>query len=202
MLIASAKKESRIPPLEPDTYPARCVGVYDIGEQYSEKYDKYSRQIVLSFELPFETIKIDDKDEPRYMSITTTMALGSKSRLRQILETWRGKAFTEAELNGFDLAALAGVPCLLSVVQKTSANGNTYSTIGGVSKLTKGMTVPDPFREPVVFDLDAPDMNEKIEQLPEWIQKQIKESKTYKDKQDANPNFMDIDPNDLPFNEG
>ncbi len=200
MLIASATQGSKIPPLEPDTYPARCIGVYDIGEQYSEQYDKYSRQVVLSFELPFETISIEGKDEPRYMSITTGLSLGSKSKLRQILETWRGKAFTESELQGFDLQTLLGVPCLLSIVQKTSGNGNTYSKVGGVSKLTKGMQVPESSKEPMVFDLDAPDANEKMEQLPEWIKERVKNSKTYKDKVDANPNFTDINPDDLPFN--
>jgi hypothetical protein len=41
-----------------------------------------------------------------------TLSMHEKSTLRQFLESWRGKAFTEKEALSFDVTALIGKPCL------------------------------------------------------------------------------------------
>ena len=43
--------EKRFEPIPEDTYPAVCVGLYDIGEQFNEKYDKAQKKVVITWEL-------------------------------------------------------------------------------------------------------------------------------------------------------
>jgi hypothetical protein len=64
--------------------------------------------------------------------------LHEKARLRKDLESWRGRAFTDAELKNFDLEVLIGANCLLNVVQ-SSKNGSTYANVSAVMPIKKGM---------------------------------------------------------------
>lgn len=201
-LIASATKSSNIPILEADTYPARCISLIDIGEQMNEMSGNCRPEIILTFELPTEFIEVEGEQKPRYMSSTFTNSLSERAKLRGMLEMWRGKAFTDDELKAFDLRNILGMPCMLSIVHRQAKNGKTYANIGGISKLAKGMTIPDALSPLTEFDLDAPDALDKLETLPEWVQERIKKSPTYERKMQAaskDQGFMDIDPNDLPF---
>ena len=201
-LIATATKKSSIPLLEADTYPARCIAVIDTGDQVNEMSGTVRREVIIQFELPTETIEVDGEQKPRYMSMTYTMSLSEKAKLRSALETWRGKAFTEDELRGFNLANIVGLPCMLSVIHRQAKNGNTYANIGSISKPMKGMTIPEASSPLVVFDLDADDALDKMQTLPEWVQERIKKSPSYEAvmrKGTDAQGFMDINPNDLPF---
>lgn len=203
MLIASDVKKSSVAPLEPDTYPARCVQVIDIGVQKSEAFNTSRRQAMLVFEIPSERITLDGEDKPRMLAGTYTVSLNPKGTLRKLLESWRGKAFTDAEVKAFDLKQLINLPCMLSVIQKTSQGGNVFAAIGGVSKYPKNFPpMPDAETTLFAFDLDTIDDLEKMEVLPEWIQKRIKESETYKElsvEKAADESFQNINADDLPF---
>lgn len=181
-LVISGIEESRprIEPLKGGTYPAVCYGLVDIGDQYSETFKKSSHQVIVMWEIPSEKIEIDGEQKSRVMSKTYTCSLYEKARLRQDLNAWRGRDFTEAELAAFDLKNIVGAPCLLTVVQKISGE-RVYANVGGVVGLGKGMGKPKGTLEKVVFDLDT-DPLEKIEELPEWIQERIKASETYKER--------------------
>ena len=180
-LTASAKAGSSMPLIEAGTHPAVCYGIIDIGEQYNEKYDKASRKCVVMFELPGETFTDKDGNEKsRTMSQTYTMSLNEKSALYKDLVNWRGKPFTDDELRGFNLRNIIGVPCLLSIVH-TERNGSTYANINGIMKMPKGMGNIIPSYDEIIFDLDD-DPLEKLDSLPEWIVKRIKESVTYKER--------------------
>ena len=185
MLTVSAKSKSSVPILEADTYPARCVSLIDVGDQFSEISGRFNRQVVLMFELPTEHVVIDGEKKPRFMSITYTLSLSEKAKLRTILETWRGRGFTDDELKGFDLKQIVGQACMLTVVHKTAKNG-----------------IPEAETPLLIYDLDEPDALEKMEQLPEWVQNRIKQSETYKrmtEQASTAQGFMDVNPDDLPF---
>ena len=131
----------------------------------------------IGWELPGEKL---DNGEPRYMSNTYTASLNKKGNLRKELAAWRGRDFTQEELNGFDLRNIVGAPCLLSVIHKIGNDGVKRAVIGGVMKLPKGMPPAVGTLEHIIFDLDDPNAEEKITALPEWIQTRIKESETWK----------------------
>lgn len=40
-LIVKKRKASSIPPMDAGTYPAVCIGVVDLGQQHSEKFNTY-----------------------------------------------------------------------------------------------------------------------------------------------------------------
>lgn len=200
MLIASAKPTTSTPPLEPGSYLARCVQIIDLGEQMNDLAGKLQRQVMLMFEIPSERIEINGDDKPRMISATYTLSLSDKAKLRGILESWRGKQFTEEELAAFDLRKILNTPCMLSVVEKTSkASGNKYSSIGTIARAFKGAIVP-PAESPIfAFDLDEPDCLGMLETLPEWVQERVKQGQTYKDLISNPDSFEDITSDDVPF---
>ncbi len=180
LIISANTGGSSIAPLEAGTYPAVCYGLIDIGWQYNEAYKKSSPKLIIMWEIPGETITIDGEEKSRVISQTYTVSLNEKATLRKDLTSWRGKDFTDEELKQFDLKSILNVPCLLNIIHKES-NGRTYANISGIMKLPKGVKVPRGMMEPVLFDLDTSDLGD-IDELPEWIQKKIRESDTYKDR--------------------
>lgn len=203
MLTASATAtRSHVEPLEAGTYPARCVQLIDLGIQYNPLSDKNQRQVMLVWELPTETITIDGEEKPRTISDTYTLSLNEKAKLYSALVGWRGKAFTDEELKGFDLQSVLNKPCILTLIVKESKNGNMYNRVKGVSKTMKGMSVPEATTSIFAFDLDAPDALEQMKSLPEWIQERIKAGETYKEltaQQESFQELTDLNAEELPF---
>lgn len=181
-LIINEGSSTSIPLLPEDTYPAVCNMLVDLGDQYSEKFDKTSRQILICWEIPSETL---DNGEPRRLSRTYTASLNSKGNLRRDLIAWRGRDFTIEELKAFDLKNIVGAPCMLQVIHRAGQDGTKRAVIGGIMKLPKGMPVPALSNGFTIFDLDDPDAADQMKNLPEWIQTRIKESETWKEREAA-----------------
>lgn len=184
--------------IEAGTYPARCVAVVDLGIQHNTFNNKDQEKVLLMFELPTERIVVDGEDKPRWLSSRYTMSLNEKATLRKTLDAWRGRAFTQEELVGFNLAGLINAPCMLTVTN-TEKNGNVYANISGVSKIMKGMEVPELENEPIVFDMEAENAEEVKEKLPEWIQTIIEESVSWKSREGAQVYEQDEDDEKFPF---
>ena len=180
-LIVNEGTTTNIPLLPEDVYPAVCYLLVDLGDQYSEQFDKTSRKVLIGWELPGEKL---DNGETRRLSRTYTSSLNSKGNLRKDLISWRGRDFTVDELKKFDLRNIVGAPCMISVIHKDGQNGK-YATIGGIMKLPKGMPVPALSNGYTIFDLDDADPEEKMKDLPEWIQTRIMESETWKEREAA-----------------
>lgn len=197
----------RFPIIEAGAYPAICYAIIDVGEQYSPQFNNTSRKVIFMWELPMEEIEIDGVMKPRAISETYTLSLGEKAKLRAMLENWRGRSFTQEELKGFDLENVLGKPCMLSIIHKTKQDGSQFASIASVSRLPKGMQVPEePFNAPFLLSLDDPDALERMNLLPEWIQNRICESETYKDmtRPKDKDGFVDMSDeitsdSDLPF---
>lgn len=171
-------------PIEAGTYPARCCGVIDLGLQHIEWQGqrKDQEKVMLMFELPTERIEMEDGDKPRWLSVRYTVSLNEKAGLRKALDAWRGKPMTAEELRGFNIGSLLNAPCMLTVVNKEGSNGGVYANISGISKPMKGMLVPELESEPILFDMEADDAEEVYKKLPEWVQKIVDESVTWKER--------------------
>ena len=178
-LTAKASGGGSIAPVEAGTHPAVCVGLIDIGDQYNETYKKSSRKVIIQWEITDETITVDGKEVNRTISQTYTNSLNERSALYRDLISWRGKAFTDEELAGFDLVKILGAPCLLTITHQ-DRNGSTYANISGIAKAMKGMNIT-PTLPLFTFDLDV-DPLEKMEGMPAWITKKIEESTTYQER--------------------
>lgn len=186
------------------THAARCVKLIDLGTQEGEYQGKPTlrNQVLVMFELPNEMM---DTDPPKPFIVSTfyTNSLGEKANLRKDLMTWRGRDFTPEELQRFDLQAVLGAPCLLSVVPK--GPGKDGVKIAGVMKLPKGQEIPPAHNEPSAFWLD--DFNAAaFESLSEGIKKIIVKSPEYQEaigekparSQPGKGSFDDLD-DDIPF---
>lgn len=191
------KSASSVPPLEAGTYPAICVGIVDLGEQYSESFKKYNDKLLIIWEIPSQTIQIDGEDKPRWLSKDFSASLHEKSSLYQMLVSWRGKAFTENELtedeNGFmqfSVLDMLGTGCFLQVIVEEKDSG-AYNRITSVISLPAGMEAPTTESPLIAFDIDAWN-DETFDSLPEWIQNRIKKSTQYQ-KLHVPTDSVDID---------
>ena len=181
MAIMASAKGNSFEPISEGVHIGVCSGIIDIGDQGSEIYSKSSRKVMLTWELPDETVKIDGEDKPRYISKEYTLSLSEKAVLRQHLEAWRGKKFTDEELKGFDLRKVLGVGCQIQVIH----NDRGYANIASIMSLPKGMPSPKPSGEMIYFDLTEPGCLTQMDKLPGWIADKIKKSATYQEIVDA-----------------
>lgn len=175
-------------------WPARCVGVIDLGTQstqYPGEDAKMQRQVMLQFEVYGEdeqgvslTVEHEGAEVPMQISTRRmTMSLNEKANLRKTLHAWRGRDFTPEELKGFSIAKLIGAPALLNVVHEEGKNGKTYAGIFSITPLPSAMKkgLPPAATKTVVFDLDEFD-TETFDGLSEYLQNIIKESVEFKDR--------------------
>ena len=176
MLVAKDSGGIRIPPLEDGVYQAVCSDLVDIGTHRNEMYGQERRQVVVMWSVVGENVEINGQMEPRVLSKKYTLSLAEKSNLKKDLNAWRTRAFTEEELQGFDLRKIVGTGCQLSV-KTVERNGKRYPKIDGVMGLPRGVKLALDVN-PIVFDLDEPDVN-VFEKLPAWIKKEITGSSTY-----------------------
>jgi hypothetical protein len=160
------------------THTAICNMVVDLGNQETsyQGQTKTKHQVWLRWELPQERIEWTDKDGnekegPMSLGRTYTCSLSEKANLRKDLEGWRGKAFSQEELEGFDLFNLLGVPCQVTVTHR-EANGKTYANVTGVAGWPKAVDKPkETENKAIKYSADDP---KQFDDLPEWLQEKIK----------------------------
>ena len=103
--------------IQPDigVHEARCVKVIDLGTQKNtyEGETTWKRQVMLIWELP-EQLK---DGMPLTISKFYNLSLHEKSKLGADLTSWRGRAFTETEKQGFDIGNLVNVSCMLNLIE-------------------------------------------------------------------------------------
>lgn len=184
-------------------YLAICTHIVDLGEQFSEQYNKFASKLQIIWELPEETY--EDKDgvtRPRRFFKKYTASLNEKATLRKDLTAWRGRAFTSEELARFDIKSVLGVPCEIQIIHAKGDNGRTYENMASISCLRKGSTFPEP-TEKVCFFFDDPETYPVLKTLDEWLLELIKQSSNYTqvfgDTGDSNEDLASLSDEDVPF---
>lgn len=170
-LMAAATNNGSFELAPTGNHVARCYSVMDLGFQETEWQGekKVTRKVRIAWELPNELM---EDGRPFSVSATYTLSLNEKANLRKDLQSWRGRAFTEDELAGFDLFTVLGAPAMVNVVHNSANNGNTYANVGSVSPLPKGLECPAQVNESLKFSLDEY-TEEAWNALPEWAQNKI-----------------------------
>jgi len=162
---------------EPGNHIARCIRVIELGTQRKEFQGKvdFKKQTLIVWELPTE--KMED-GKPHTISKWYTASLNEKANLRRDLENWRGRPFTEAELEGFDQRNILEKPCLLNVIK----NDKGKVVVGSVAAIPKGTTAPPQINETIFYDID--DHNETVwSKISEGIRKIILQSEERKQQE-------------------
>lgn len=161
-------------------FPAICYRFIDLGTQTTSfnNETKHQHKVMLSWEITDPEERMED-GRPWTISQRYTWSMHEKSTLRKTLESWRGKAFEEADFGpgGFNVQKLIGAPCLMSLV-RVDKDGKTYTNISAVTKMPKGMDAGTLANETIYFALEDYD-SAVFSKLSESLQNIIKASPEY-----------------------
>ena len=144
--------------------------------------DVTRHRVLLYWELSNELATFDGVEKPISVSKEFSLSMNEKSTLRKMLESWRGKAFTEKEAKAFDITRLMGVPCMVNVIHVTSQSGNQYENVSSITPLPKGMEIPTQFNDSFEFSIDGYDQA-KFDTFPDFIKDKIASSVEMKARQ-------------------
>jgi hypothetical protein len=124
MPIPVRKPESSFDPCPEGLHQAVCVDAVDLGLLDTPWGAKQK------VELRWQTDLVNERTKKRFeVRKRYTASLHEKARLRQDLECWRGRKFSEDELKGFDLEKLLGVNCQLQIIHNISDEGRVYDNV-------------------------------------------------------------------------
>lgn len=171
MPIAKAGESFKNP--ESGMHTAICYACVGLGTQRRE-FQGQSKSPEKHVKLAFELCEPDDvNNDGSRMTIWTKdllLNLSDKANLRKILESWRNRPFTKEELDGFDVANVVGVPCMLNI-----SVGEKYANIVTINPLPKSAAKPEPGRKKIIYEIEH-GPNETFEMLPKWIKETIYKS--------------------------
>ena len=169
-------------PLDAGVYHAVTYAIVDLGTQFSQLFGVEQKKLWVCWELPEERVDIEEDgqkvNKPRVISNFYTQSLHEKSNLRGHLESWRGRAFTERELAGFDISKLFGVNCQINVIHKTNQKGQTKAVIGSIMPLSKKMPKLEAENDYVYFSMEEHGLNIP-EDVPDGIKAMIMKSREW-----------------------
>jgi len=204
--------EGSFVPVPVGMHLARCYRIVDMGTQKTTYMgqDSYKMKIKVFFEVHGEDEDgkplVTTKGDPMSISRDYTLSLSEKATLRIDLASWRGRDFTQAELNGFDLKNILGHWAMITVTKSMGNNGKEYHNIANINPVPasiKKAGLPEGVNALKTFSIDEPDMElfdsfsqslrEKIMDTPEW-----KARNGDNKSQEKGGSFDDLD-DDIPF---
>jgi hypothetical protein len=202
LTISSDGSGESLPKLQKGIYLGTCFRIVDLGttdQEYKGQKSKKTR-VHITFEVtealdPTSNQATMDDGRPFAVSKTYTASLFEMAALRKDLESWRGKSFTEQELQGFDISNLIGCTARIEVGHTAptefSDGGNPkimnlQRPDGGVQKVDTNNTQEsfdmdiycDEFRGKSSAESKA--MCDIFDSLPPWQQEDIESSYEYK----------------------
>lgn len=136
-MVVARRTSSNFNPAPEGPQQVVCVDVVDLGMVEQTWGDEV--KIKPMIRIVWHSAEHDpETGKPFTISKRYTLSLHEKASLLKDLEAWRGRAFTEAELKGFELDDLIGANAFVQIVQNVK-NGNTYANISSIMRLPKGM---------------------------------------------------------------
>ena len=176
-ILARDEKGTNIPTLGTGVYMGTCYGLVDLGIQYNEKFDKSQAKVQVIWKIAGEKVTIGDEELDRTISKEYSLSLNEKSNLTKDLEAWRGKKFSDEELQGFDLINIMNKSCQISIIE-TEKNNKKYNEISAIMALAKTME-PQVLVETLLFDFSDNATWNRFKDVPKWIQEKIKKAENY-----------------------
>jgi hypothetical protein len=124
-------------------FAARCVDTVDLGECVVT-FANTPEQLIHKCALVFRTGELNaENGKDIDIAQEFTVSMNEKANLRKFLEAWRGKSYRAEQVQaGVPLDKLVNQWALISVDQKQSAKGRTYSVIKSISPLPDVMPKP------------------------------------------------------------
>jgi hypothetical protein len=160
------------------THPAICYCVAELGTQ-DTTYGK-KPMLHIGWELPEERLA---DGRPAVVSRRYNKSAAPQSALRNDIESWQGRRFSDIDLDTFDLAELVGKTCQVSIQHSDEAGGRIYANVTAVLPPPRGMAKELETRnEPLVFEFDDAAARSQYAALPEFLQTAIARSPEYQEK--------------------
>lgn len=165
-------------PMEPGSYPARLVGVTDLGlqpQQFKGEKKKPAYEVALTYEFVDEFMKDEDgkdrKDKPRWLTEMFPLYSLESERAKS---TQRIQALDPNNEKDGDLSLMLETPVTVIVVHSRPKNGRIYENIDSIAPMReKDAAKCDPLvNETFCFDLSKPDLDQ-FEKLPNFLKKKI-----------------------------
>lgn len=180
---------------------AVCYQVIDLGIQHGEYMGAptSAHKVRIAWELSNELMS---DGRPFSIGAIYTLSLSEKSNLRPLLESWRGRPFTEQELDGFDLKNILGAACMVNVIHKPNQSGQVRARVSSVSALPKGMQKPSITNAPLFYSIDDDKDGVIYARLDEWMQKMINRApgqNMSSAHDERNPPGNDFEDDPIPF---
>lgn len=171
-------------------YAAICHQVIDLGHQFNAVHNKWQPKVRIGWELHGENMigeGVGNMEDGRPFTVSSefTVSLADNGHLRPMLEGWRGRPFSEEELEGFDISKLLGVPCMLTI-QHTNSNGKTYANVTAATPLLKALPRPQQVNDSLLFNFE-PWNGAEFEALPQWVRDKIKKSREFSEGTNTKP---------------
>jgi len=168
------------------THVARCYQIIHIGTipDNFQGEDRLVDKVRLVFELPLETADFGKGEQPFSIGRDFTLSMHEKSGLRAFVQSWLGKAMSDAEASKFDIGTLLGKEAMVSVMHRTANTGRTYADLKGASPLAKGMSCPPQVNAAFLLDYDSQDFDLRFKMLPEWLQNKVSSSAEFSQRLD------------------
>ena len=180
----TVKSDGDFTPCVAGNHVGTCYSVIDLGLQHNPAWigsdgthmpESDKHQILITWEIPAEMVETDEGEKPSVISNFYTASFHEKANLLKHLEAWRGRAFTQDELAGFNIGKVLGKACMINVVHTDKGKAR----ISGIAALPKGFAVPPQINDSIMFDLSDYDQA-VFDSISEGIQNIIKRSPEWK----------------------
>ena len=160
------------------TYPAICYCVAELGTQQTA-YGK-KPMLHIGWELPEQRLA---DGRPADVNRRYNVSAAPQSALRNDIESWQGRRFSDIDLDTFDFAELVGKTCQVSIQHSDAAGGRIYANVTAVLPPPRGMAKElETHNDPLVFDFDDKEAHLQYLALPEFLQAAIARSPEYQEK--------------------
>ena len=154
------------------SYPARITQIIDLGYQVQTDWQTGEEktwddgsvmkkpEVFITYELPTETITVDEEEKPRWLSKTYILSNHEKAALTGVMNA--------AKVESTNVADLLDKPVGITV--GTTSGGKDKIT--AVAPMMAGVDVAPLAKTATVFDLDNPNM-EVYGKLPNFIKEKL-----------------------------
>ncbi len=132
-IIAKGGSGGKFEPCPAGMQQAVCCDVIDLGIMETTFGQKWK------IDIRWQSADLMSDERPYIINKRYTLSLNEKATLRHDLESWRGRPFNEAEIEGFDVERLIGANCLLNVVHKQGSKGGTFANVVSITPIMRSM---------------------------------------------------------------
>lgn len=178
-IIKSSGGGSNFDPAPAGNQVARLIKIIDLGTSDTNFKNKDGsvkkrHELSLVWELP---LALMTDGRPFVVSRRFTSDLNEKSNLSAILESWRGRDFTDAERKAFDISTILGKVCFANI-KHVESKGRVYANVDAITPLAAGVEAPAAINPTLLFSLSDFDQD-AFDKLGGY-QKTVEQSYEYK----------------------